>query len=192
MLVLNRVMASVLEGVEPPDRSRPVVHPTRAAAIAVALFAVVASIAGAPTADAAHPQTILASPVSPVIVERLAALPRQPWLAGHRGIDLESAVGDQVMAPASGSVSFAGLVVDRQVVSIRHDNGLVTSLEPVSATVAVGERVVTGQAVGFVSDSPGHCAPAVCVHWGVRLHGNYVDPLDYLEGFGPIRLLPST
>jgi len=29
------------------------------------------------------------------------------------------------------------------------------------------------------------------VHWGLRLDGVYVDPLDYLEGFGPVRLLPE-
>jgi murein DD-endopeptidase MepM/ murein hydrolase activator NlpD len=130
--------------------------------------------------------------VSPITVERLAALPRQPWLAGHRGIDLEAAIGDVVTAPGSGVVSFAGFVVDRPVLSITHDHGLVTSLEPVSATVAVGDPVVVGQEVGIVDAARSHCAPGVCVHWGLRLNGEYVDPLDYLDGFGPIRLLPLT
>jgi murein DD-endopeptidase MepM/ murein hydrolase activator NlpD len=81
-------------------------------------------------------------------------------------------------------------VVNRPVVSVRHAGGLVSSLEPVDASVAVGDVVGVGDALGTVSPAAGHCAPAVCVHWGLRRDGNYVNPLDYLTGFGQVRLLP--
>jgi len=145
---------------------------------------------GGDPALASQARAVLSSPVAPLKVERLASLPPQPWLAGHRGIDIEAVLGDDVTAPDAGVISFAGFVVNRPVVSIRHGRGLVTSLEPVDATVAVGEAVTRGETVGTVSASAGHCAPRTCIHWGLRLDGVYVDPLDYLEGFGPIRLLP--
>jgi len=89
-------------------------------------------------------------------------------------------------------VSFVGFVVDRAVVSLRHDGGLVTSLEPVDSTLTAGDIVARGQTVGTVAANPDHCAPRTCVHWGLRLNGVYVDPLDYLEGYGPIRLLSQS
>ncbi len=129
-------------------------------------------------------------PLEPFTVSRLASLPEQNWLSGHRGIDIATSVGDTVTAPAAGTVAFAGFVVNRPVVSIRHAGGFVTSLEPVDATVDVGDTVHAGDALGTVSAVPGHCAPATCVHWGLRLNGRYVDPLDFVRGFGPVRLLP--
>jgi hypothetical protein len=41
-----------------------------------------------------------------------------------------------------------------------------------------------------MSGVPGHCAPGVCLHWGVRLGATYLDPIGLLRGFGPIVLLP--
>ena len=91
---------------------------------------------------------------------------------------------------ATGTVSFSGVVVGRGVVTITHPDGVRSSLEPVDPLVRVGDRVTTGQAVGLVSGAPGHCAPAVCLHWGVRRGATYLDPLGLLRGFGPIVLLP--
>ena len=54
---------------------------------------------------------------------------------------------------------------------------------------AVGTEVARGEPIGTAADAAGHCAPGACVHWGVRLDGAYVDPLDYLAGFGPVVLL---
>lgn len=116
--------------------------------------------------------------------------PASSWGAGHRGVDLEAAVSIEVLAPASGTVSFSGVVVDRGVVTITHAGGLLSTLEPVDPSVRVGDRVTAGQKVGLVSGVPGHCAPAVCLHWGVRRGGSYLDPLGLLRGFGPIVLLP--
>lgn len=130
------------------------------------------------------------SPIEPFVVTRLASLPAHNWLPGHRGIDLAASVGQTVVSPTSGEVTFTAVVVNRPVVSIRHAGGFVSSLEPVQATVHVGDIVSVGDELGTVSAAAGHCAPATCVHWGLRLDGRYVDPLDYLRGFGPVQLLP--
>ena len=142
-------------------------------------------------ADATLRRIPFAEPVTPFTVQRLASLPPQPWLAGHRGLDLDADIGQPVSAPASGVVIYVGFVVDRPVLSIRHDQGLVSSFEPLDSAVAVGDIVAEGDVIGTVADAGHHCATSPCAHWGLRLDGAYVDPLDYLEGFGPIRLLPS-
>ncbi len=132
------------------------------------------------------------SPAEPFRALRLFDRPETPWGPGHRGIDLEVEVGQEVLAPGDGMVTFAGAVVDRGVVSIGHGGGWVSSLEPVSATVSAGDQVEGGAPIGVVTDEPGHCFPDPCLHWGVRWGGDYVNPLDVLIGFGPIRLLPLT
>ncbi len=146
----------------------------------------------APPANAVPDRLVLSAPITPFAVERLTSLPQQPWLAGHRGLDLDAHVGEPITAPATGVVTFVGFVVDRPVISIRHDQGLVSSFEPVDSTAVVGDIVARGKTIGTVTDARDHCARSQCVHWGLRLDGTYVDPLDYLEGFGPIRLLPAS
>lgn len=115
--------------------------------------------------------------------------PATLYAPGHRGLDLSAEAGREVVAPADGVVSFAGVVVDRPVLSIEHADGLVSSLEPVSAGVAVGDRVTAGQPVGQVADG-GHCAGR-CLHLGARLNGGYVSPLLYLVGVPRAVLLPA-
>ncbi len=83
---------------------------------------------------------------------------------------------------------FAGFVVDRPVLSIRHGDGVISSYEPVVAVVAAGETVSRGQLVGTVL--PGHCSE-LCLHLGVRVHGQYVSPLNWLGGIPPSVLLPT-
>jgi len=65
-----------------------------------------------------------------------------------------------------------------------------SSVEPITPSVEVGDYVRAGDVLGVVSDASGHCAPATCVHWGVRLDGEYINPLDVLVGYGRIILLP--
>ncbi|WP_082227125.1 M23 family metallopeptidase [Demequina rhizosphaerae] len=142
---------------------------------------------GPPWAPLSSP---LSSPIAPLRALALFVAPAAPWAAGHRGIDLAAARGGTVLSPSAGVVSYSGTVVDRGVVSIDHGGGVVSSLEPVAHAPPAGTRVERGEPVGEVVAGTGHCAPATCVHWGVRVDGRYVDPLDLLEGFGPVVLLP--
>ena len=116
--------------------------------------------------------------------------PAQPWAAGHRGIDLDAEAGSPVLAPAAGTVTVAGTVVDRGVVTILHADGRRSSLEPVSPAVVVGQQVAAGDVVGTVSGERSHCA-GTCLHWGVREGLDYLDPLTLLPSGGPVVLLPD-
>ncbi|MET1088808.1 MAG: M23 family metallopeptidase [Arthrobacter sp.] len=115
--------------------------------------------------------------------------PPKPWLSGHRGVDLAAASGHaEVTSPAAGTVSFAGVVVDRPVITIDHGNGLRSSFEPVDSTLTAGSVVAAGQSVGTLR--PGHCAAAPCVHWGVRQGDEYINPLQFVMDLRPSILLP--
>lgn len=134
-------------------------------------------------------------PVGPQPADLRAAVlrdfdpPDKPWLSGHRGVDLRTASdGAVVTSPASGIVSFAGVVVDRPVITIDHGGGLKSSFEPVSSSLVAGASVGTGDAIGSVN--AGHCAAIPCVHWGVRKDGEYLDPLSLFLDLRPSVLLP--
>ncbi|WP_419819129.1 murein hydrolase activator EnvC family protein [Glaciibacter flavus] len=124
----------------------------------------------------------------PVRVLRDFDAPRTRYSAGHRGIDLTAAPGSVVLAVDDGVVSFAGTVVDRGVISIDHGGGLVSSVEPVTASVAAGATVSRGQRIGMTS-AGGHCGDA-CLHLGARQDGRYLSPLALIVGIPRAVLLP--
>lgn len=95
--------------------------------------------------------------------------PSTPWGPGHRGLDL-AASSPEVRAPASGVVSFSGFVVNRGVLSITTAEGLLISMEPVSALVDQGSTVRQGDLIATLE--PGHCE-SLCLHLGVRERGAY-------------------
>lgn len=132
-------------------------------------------------------------------VLRPFAAPERPWGRGHRGVDLAVSPGAAVLAPAAGTVVFAGTVVDRPVVTLEHADGTRSSLEPVEAAAPVGARLERGAPLGTVADAPAHCA-VPCVHWGVRVpdgwrfgdatFDRYLDPLVLIGWSGPSVLWP--
>ncbi|MBB5843841.1 hypothetical protein HD599_002164 [Conyzicola lurida] len=121
----------------------------------------------------------------PVVREFIA--PETRYSAGHRGLDIGTE-SPTVTAPADGVVHFSGVVVDRPVLSIRHSDGALSSYEPVSSPLAAGDGVVRGAEIGILQ--PGHCS-SLCLHFGVRVDGEYVSPLLYLGGMERSVLLPT-
>jgi murein DD-endopeptidase MepM/ murein hydrolase activator NlpD len=111
--------------------------------------------------------------------------PDTPYGSGHRGIDIAAPVGTTVVAPADGTVTFAGPVGGYLFLTIDHGGGLSSTYSWLSAKlVRKGDRVLQGQPVALTGwGHPG--APIPHLHLGVKLDGAYVDPLSYL---GPISL----
>jgi murein DD-endopeptidase MepM/ murein hydrolase activator NlpD len=122
---------------------------------------------------------------SHVIVRPFIA-PATQYSAGHRGIDI--AASGAVLAPANGVVHFRGVVVNRGVLSIDQGAGIISSFEPVTSTLAAGTVIVRGQVIGQID--AGHCAES-CLHFGVRVNGQYVNPLLFLGGVVRPVLLPT-
>ena len=116
------------------------------------------------------------------------APPAVAWAAGHRGVDLLGRPGQQVRAARPGTVAFAGRIAGRGVVVVSHGDTR-TTYEPVTASVARGEVVAQGAALGRLELLGSHCLPQACLHWGLLRGETYLDPLT-LVGRGPVRLLP--
>ncbi len=127
-------------------------------------------------------------PVAAFRLERAYEAPAHRYGAGHRGIDLRPLESQDVRAPAPGSIAFSGMVAGRGILTIDHGDGLVTTLEPVDSTLEVGAPVDRGSVVGTVALG-GHTAFGA-VHFGVRLHGEYINPLLLLGGVPRAVLLP--
>jgi murein DD-endopeptidase MepM/ murein hydrolase activator NlpD len=149
----------------------------------LALLVVLVSVAGAAPVSRGDWHWPVDPPRS---VARPFIAPATRFGPGHRGIDVRG--GPTLYAPADGVVRFAGVVVDRPVLSLDHGAGVLSSFEPVVALVAAGDAVERGQVIGTVI--AGHCATP-CVHVGVRVDGDYVSPLAWFGGIPRSILLPT-
>lgn len=168
--------------------------PARDAQLLVAAFPT-----GPGPTDAAAEWRAPVAGTAPGDVLRAFVAPERPWSRGHRGVDLAVQTGAPIQAPAAGRVVFAGVVVDRPVLTLEHADGTRSSLEPVEADVAVGAVVDAGDPVGRLAGAPPHC-PRACVHWGVRepdgwrvgdaAFDRYLDPLVLIGWSGPSVLWP--
>jgi murein DD-endopeptidase MepM/ murein hydrolase activator NlpD len=94
--------------------------------------------------------------------------------AGHWGVDYAAPVGRDVVAPASGKVTFAGSVAGMTTVTIEPVPGFKVSLSYLSdVLVSSGGFVRRGATIGRTG-AP-HGVPGV--HLSTRIDGAYVDPM---------------
>lgn len=119
--------------------------------------------------------------------------PASPYGSGHRGIDIAVPADTVAVAPSGGVVAFAGPVGGRLFLTIDHGDGVESTFSWVSALlVRRGDVVQQGQPVARTGG--GHTGDVVPnLHFGVKLHDAYVDPLDYLGAVdlsAVIRLAP--
>jgi murein DD-endopeptidase MepM/ murein hydrolase activator NlpD len=115
--------------------------------------------------------------------------PDQPWLSGHRGIDMLAPVGTTVVAAMAGRVSFVGVIAGQPVIVVNHGDTRTTYL-PVEASVGVGDQVAAGEELGSLAE--GHsCTGGTCLHLGWLRGSTYLDPSQLFD-LGAIRLLPSS
>lgn len=162
-----------------------VVRSRRVIAVLALVGALVLNLPAAAAPQVAPQDNWLWPTGGPVPVLRAFDPPAQRWLPGHRGVDLSVPVGAEILAPADGTVIYAGILVDRPVVSVQHESGLRLTFEPVEPSVAQGQVVSRGQLLGTLVG--GHAQDAL--HWGAKLPmDQYIDPLTLV--LGPVRLKP--
>jgi len=106
--------------------------------------------------------------------------PETPFGSGHRGIDIAAPVDTVVVAAETGVVAFAGPVGGQLFVTLDHGGGLTSTYSWLSATlVRRGDVVARGAPIA--QTGWGHAASSVPhLHFGVRLDGVYLDPLEFL------------
>jgi hypothetical protein len=114
-----------------------------------------------------------------------------PYGAGqHRGIDIGAdAAGASVVAPAGGTVAFAGTVPTsgKSVTIATADGYSVTLTHLGSILVLEGATIAEGDAVGTVGPSGTPEVDVPYVHLGIRLSADpngYIDPLGLLPASG--------
>lgn len=110
-----------------------------------------------------------------------------PYAGGqHRGVDIGSSPGAPVLAPAAGTVTFAGSVpVNGLTVTIETADGLAVTLTHLgSVSVGRGATASEGAAIATVGPSGTPEIDGPYVHLGIRVAS---DPNGYLD---PLSLLP--
>ncbi|UDY36865.1 murein hydrolase activator EnvC family protein [Dermatobacter hominis] len=104
--------------------------------------------------------------------------PSTPYGPGNRGLEYATVPGATARAIGAGTVTFAGRVAGRGVVTVEHPDGLRSSLTGlVEVRVAAGDRVALGDVLGTT---------AAVLHLGVRRGDVYQDPAALFVG-GPPR-----
>jgi murein DD-endopeptidase MepM/ murein hydrolase activator NlpD len=101
--------------------------------------------------------------------------------AFHRGIDISTSYGHQIVAPADGVVTFAEFASGYgRMVMIDHGRGISTRYGHMSAfAVTDGQHVKRGQLIGYVGLSGRSTGPHL--HYEVWVRGTPVNPHKYLR-----------
>lgn len=111
-----------------------------------------------------------------------------------------------------GVIAFANPVALIPAVSIQHPGGYRTTFEPACTALPIGSPVAAGQVFAKVCkpDLPipvknptvkvvkevvkalnplSHCRPRLCLHFSLRLNGEYLSPQSLIGGLEPSRLV---
>jgi murein DD-endopeptidase MepM/ murein hydrolase activator NlpD len=101
--------------------------------------------------------------------------------AFHSGIDISTAYGSPVIAPADGVVDFADFNSGYgRMIEIEHSQGFVTRYGHLSSfAVTPGQSVRRGQVIGYVGLSGRSTGPHL--HYEVWIHNNPVNPYSFLR-----------
>lgn len=159
-----------------------------------AYFLILCSFLSTVPARSSVSEEVLALPLaslSPADTVNQYLAPMTEYGSGHRGIDLPAMIGEQVLSPAVGEISFVGKVGYRNVISVAFGDSLSASLEPVCSDLLEGTPVLIGDEIGWVCEADPeyvwHCAET-CLHFGTRSEAGYFSPLALIGGLSPSRL----
>jgi Peptidase family M23 len=132
-------------------------------------------------------------PVQGPVVQPFSYDESHPYASGqHRGIDIGAdAVGESVVAPTAGTVSFAGTVpTNGKTVTIETEDGYSVTLTHLgSIAVAKGATVAEQETVGTVGPSGTPEVDGPYVHLGIR---RTADPNGYLDPLGLLPAVPAS
>jgi murein DD-endopeptidase MepM/ murein hydrolase activator NlpD len=99
----------------------------------------------------------------------------------HKGIDIAAPIGEPILAPAKGVVTFAGMRSGGygRMVEIDHGFGYVTRFAHCSRIlVHKGQTVERGEVIAEVGESGLATGPHL--HYEVEVNGKQVDPLNFI------------
>jgi murein DD-endopeptidase MepM/ murein hydrolase activator NlpD len=109
----------------------------------------------------------------------------------HTGIDISAPYGTRVVAPADGTVIFAGTRAGYgNIVVIDHKFGVSTRYGHLwKFSVEAGQHVSRHDTIGYVGTTGRTTGPHL--HFELRVHDRSIDPLRYIAQANRSRALPS-
>lgn len=130
----------------------------------------------------------------PRITSRFSTSRRHPILGynrAHNGVDYSAPSGAPVVSVAPGTVTLAGWTAGGgRTVRVRHQNGYDSEYLHLSAIeVRAGERVSQGDLIGKVGATGLATAPHL--HYGLRRHGAFVNPVVEHRNMPPGEPIPA-
>jgi murein DD-endopeptidase MepM/ murein hydrolase activator NlpD len=130
----------------------------------------------------------------PRITSRFSTSRRHPILGynrAHNGVDYSAPTGAPVVSVAPGTVTLAGWTSGGgRTVRVRHNNGYESEyLHLSSLEVRAGQRVSQGDLVGKVGATGLATGPHL--HYGLRRHGSYVNPVVEHRNMPPGDPIPA-
>jgi murein DD-endopeptidase MepM/ murein hydrolase activator NlpD len=101
--------------------------------------------------------------------------------AFHSGVDISSAYGSPIVAPADGVVTFTDIMGGYgKAIMIDHGNGISTRYGHLSGfAVTAGQTVHRGDVIGYIGTSGRSTGPHL--HYEVRINDTPVNPYKYLR-----------
>lgn len=101
--------------------------------------------------------------------------------SNHKGVDIGAATGADILAAASGEVTISTYSYSAgNYIMLNHGGGIYTVYMHASKLlVSVGDQVKQGDVIAKVG-STGYSTGSH-LHFGIRLDGNYVNPLTYVS-----------
>ena len=99
----------------------------------------------------------------------------------HRGIDIDCAMGSEVVAVAAGEVIYTGYLGSAgNAVIVDHGSGISSCYFHLSSyACSVGDKVTAGQVICYSGNTGVSTGPHL--HFAVRENGEYVNPLKYFR-----------
>ena len=98
----------------------------------------------------------------------------------HTGIDISAPEGTRVVAPADGTVIFAGYRAGYgNIVVVDHKFGVITRYGHLSRfNVQSGQRITRSDVIGYVGSTGRSTGPHL--HFEIWVHNKSIDPLRYM------------
>ncbi|MCL1873456.1 MAG: M23 family metallopeptidase [Clostridiales bacterium] len=99
----------------------------------------------------------------------------------HSGVDIAAKTDTPILAMARGKVVFADeLIISGNTVIIDHGAGMFSSYcHQNKFNCSVGDIVEQGETIGYVGSTGFATGPHL--HWGMTLHGTYINPMALVE-----------
>jgi murein DD-endopeptidase MepM/ murein hydrolase activator NlpD len=100
---------------------------------------------------------------------------------GHYGVDVVTRAEETIKTTLDGTVVFTGFTAqDGEVIQIQHANNTMSIYKHCSATIKIGDKVKSGDAIGIVGNT-GERSNGPHLHFELWFNGSPVNPQEFVS-----------